>query len=799
MEVIERKQVMIKRDQKRAFWYYSPRALIALATLAILIAAGRTTTWPQDGMSIRISDGRVISVAPGEPAARAGVKVGDVVLKIDGNDPAGSRLYQGKHAGDSVRLTLRRNAERFDVTLTLAAPAPEHRVGRLIPMLVAGGFWAAGTGLLVLRPRDDTCRAFFRLAQVAVVALTAGQLSTFNVTWGVHLFVWALAALPPFLFDAYGHLVNPDQPWLRAITPWLSIASLLLTLPDLWLLLRFGARANATPLWPRWRGALLLYLTAGLLGLMGSLIYTYATTRNAATRRRLRGVVFAVTLGCLPMVALSLLPEALWGLSAGLPFQSTFPFLLLIPAAHVYIVTRYDLRPLDRIINRSLVVFLLGLIWGGIYLTGAGIGMRLFRDEPLLYVVVGVLTTIVMALVFSPLMVRVQRAVDHLFYGGWYDYRQVIAHVSQSLNQVTSRDALGERLVLPVVNGLHLRGGALYLRSPDATASRLVAAQGIDAPPSCPDLHPNDQKRTATVMTADTTWQQRGAAWILALQRLESEPIGWLLLGEKHEDDFFEDADVDILQTLREQATLAAENVLLFESLRETAHALEMAQRRLLTAREEERRVLSWDLHDGPLQDLVALSYDLYTCRTAARRTMPGLERQLEAARQTSLRIKDRLRTICREMRSDLLDVLGLESAIRRYVHDFMQDHDVVIYLDVPRRRTPLPDLLGITLFRILQEALANAAAHAGAQEVWVRLSLDDAAYELRVWDRGKGFVVPKRLETLALRGHFGLITIRERAASVGAHFTVQAHPGKGTEIRVWGQWSQQKRGDKSL
>jgi len=263
--------------------------------------------------------------------------------------------------------------------------------------------------------------------------------------------------------------------------------------------------------------------------------------------------------------------------------------------------------------------------------------------------------------------------------------------------------------------------------------------------------------------------------------------VGWLLLGEKREDDFFEDADVKILQTLREQAMLAAENVLLFEGLRETARALEVAQQQLLMAREEERRILSWHLHDGPLQDLIALSYDLYSCRSEAWQIAPELGGRLEDIRQETLRIKNILRTVCREMRSDLLDVLGLGPAMHRYVYDFMQENDVVVYLDIPRGRTELPDLLSITLFRIFQEALANAAAHSGERELWVYLGLNAGAYELRVWDQGKGFSVPERLEVLALQGHFGLITMRERAASVGALFEVRAQPGQGTEVRVWG------------
>ena len=778
---------MLRKRPLRAFAYYLPRILLALSTLALMVVAGSTATWSEDGVSLQLSTGRVVAVMPGGPAARAGVEPGDVVVVVDGDPLPGTPLYRDKQAGDVVVFTLRRGDMVFDVPLTLVAPGADGRIWRLIPVVVAAGFWGGGTALLVLRSREKTCRAFFRLTQVAAVALAAGQLSTLNVLWAIHFFVWALAALPPLLTRAYGRLVAPDQPWMRAVSPWLAGTSVAISLPDLVLLVLFGPRAHTVSLWPRWRTVLLLYLGVTLLVLIGGMAYAYFATHRAAARRRLRGVAFAVTMGFLPMVLFSLLPEVIRGVGVGLPFQVTFPFLLLIPFAHVYVVVHYDLRPLDRVINRSLVVFILGLIWGGIYLAGVGIGMQLFRAAPLLYPVVGSLATMGMTLVFTPLRNWIQRGVDRLFYGGWYDYQEAITRVSRSLAGVTSREALGEQLVTPVVMGLRLRGAALYLQSSGESGFTLVAGHGLDLPSKIASIEGVSQHKTIDIALPQDVWRQQGVAWGLSLGRSDSEPVGWLLLGEKREDDFFEDADVKILQTLREQATLAAENVLLFDGLRETARALEVAQQQLLTAREQERRILSWQLHDGPLQDLVALSYDLYNCRSEAWQIAPELGGRLEDIRQETLRIKNILRTVCREMRSDLLDVLGLGAAMHRHVHDFMQENDVVVYLDIPRGRMELPDLLSITLFRIFQEALANAAAHSGEREVWVYLSLNAGAYELRVWDQGRGFVVPERLEVLALRGHFGLMTMRERAASVGAHFEVRAQPGQGTEVRVWG------------
>jgi hypothetical protein len=115
------------------------------------------------------------------------------------------------------------------------------------------------------------------------------------------------------------------------------------------------------------------------------------------------------------------------------------------------------------------------------------------------------------------------------------------------------------------------------------------------------------------------------------------------------------------------------------------------------------------------------------------RMTALMVGQRLDAARLEALRIKNVLREVCRDLRSDLLDLLGLGAALRRHVHDLIRSHEVVICLDLPPGHIELPDAVEIALFRICQEALANAVAHAGVREVWVCLWLDAGSYNLSI------------------------------------------------------------------
>jgi signal transduction histidine kinase len=762
---------------------YGPRLVLAALTLALLGAAAWSVSQPVDGITWELSTGRILSVDPGEPGDRAELKPGDVVLTVDGRPLAITPLYVGKRPGQKIVLTFKRGTDTRTGTLRLAAPSGEDRLWSAIPVGVGTSFWIAGLVVLALCPQDATCTAFFWFGQAAAAALAGGHLSTLNLLWASHLFSLALVWLPSQLTRVYIALVSPDHQPAGAVPRWSAAISALATLTYAVILAVHRRYAHTTSAWATWREGVLLYLGLTLLGLTLGVARSYVTAGSARMRRRLRGLAFGTAAGFVPFLLLSLLPKLAWGTGTGLPAQATFPFLVAIPLSHAYVIVEHDLKPLDRMLNRSLVVFTLGLLSAGLYLAGVTLATLLLDDARILHPLMGALVTVMMAAVFAPLREGVQRVVDRTFYGGWYDYRSVVAEVSQALGSATSRGALAERLVGSLVRDMRLQGAALYLEVPEGDGLALAGSQGLVAPDRLSISEDRDVQAQASSLVRSPDQGLR----VLRLAR-EGQLRGVLLLGEKREDDFFAPADAEILRTLQEQATLAAENVLLLESLRQAATALEKAQRQLLAAREEERRVLSWELHDGPLQDLIALSYDLFECRDKAWQHDPTLGQRLEDVRRDALSIKRAVREVCSELRSDVLDVMGLGPAIQRHAYDLMQETDVTIYCDVPHRGPKLADPLGITLFRVFQEALSNAVEHAHTGEIWVSFAIENGAYELRVRDEGCGFPVPERLSVLAVEGHFGLATIKERAASIGAELVVRSTPGGGTHVRMEGE-----------
>ncbi len=213
------------------------------------------------------------------------------------------------------------------------------------------------------------------------------------------------------------------------------------------------------------------------------------------------------------------------------------------------------------------------------------------------------------------------------------------------------------------------------------------------------------------------------------------------------------------------------------------AELIELRQR-LMQGREMERLQLAQDLHDGPLQEIIGISYQVNDLDNIL---------QGEAGKEQLLAIKTALQQVARsirsfasELRPSTLMPFGLEKAILSHSEEFRTAHpDVAVELDLVHDGETLPEQVRIALFRIYQEALNNTLRHAEANKVLVRFWLNDGLASLEVDDNGKGFKLPEHWIELARKGHLGLVGSIERAREAGGHLEVTSASGKGTRIRA--------------
>jgi PAS domain S-box-containing protein len=218
------------------------------------------------------------------------------------------------------------------------------------------------------------------------------------------------------------------------------------------------------------------------------------------------------------------------------------------------------------------------------------------------------------------------------------------------------------------------------------------------------------------------------------------------------------------------------------EALRNYAEKLLVTSRRVVDVQEAERRQLASELHDRVGPNLTALGINL---RLVEESLPPEVRRLVAGTLNDSARLVEETvavtRDVMAELRPQSLDDYGLVAALRTLAAAFMKRTGITVGVrasDVPGRQPAAADL---ALYRIAQEALNNVAKHAQAKRVDIRYVEGAGAASLEIEDDGRGL----DLKQLELDGGWGLLIMRERAASIGARFDIDSGTGRGVRLCV--------------
>ena len=195
-----------------------------------------------------------------------------------------------------------------------------------------------------------------------------------------------------------------------------------------------------------------------------------------------------------------------------------------------------------------------------------------------------------------------------------------------------------------------------------------------------------------------------------------------------------------------------------------------------LEAQEEERARVARDLHDEVNQSLTALLLRLEAARKHAPAELAG---QLAETRQLANQAMQELLDLARQLRPTALDDLGLKAALAGHVSELGGKTGIATSFEADGDLASVPQDVQLVVYRVAQEALANAVRHSGADHVRVRLLRADGRVELSIGDDGRGFTFDQ-----AARG-LGIAGMRERALLVGGDLQVTSRPEIGTRVRL--------------
>lgn len=406
-----------------------------------------------------------------------------------------------------------------------------------------------------------------------------------------------------------------------------------------------------------------------------------------------------------------------------------------LPTAIGIGILKHDLYDVDLVLSRTLVWSSLTTFVVGTYVVVVGcLGTLVHARGDL---APSLVATGLVALLFHPVRDRLQRLVNRFVYGDRDDPYAVVSRLGRRLEATLAPETVLPTIVETVAEALKLPYVAIALR----------------------------QGQTLSVTAAFGTPGRN----LLNLPLLyQSEPVGQLSLAPRAPGDAFTPSDLRLLEDLARQVGIATHAVRL-------TGEVQRSRKRLVTAREEERRRLRRDLHDGVGPSLAGIMLKLDAAHNLLPHDPGAVDALLaELKTQTQAAIADVRRAVY-DLRPPALDELGLVPALR--VHAVrLEGESLRIAVDAPNALPALPAAVEVAAYRITLEALTNVTRHAAARTCLVRLSLSDDCLVVELTDDGRG--IPADVPA-----GVGLTAMRERTVELGGTLEIGSTPGRGSRV----------------
>ena len=234
---------------------------------------------------------------------------------------------------------------------------------------------------------------------------------------------------------------------------------------------------------------------------------------------------------------------------------------------------------------------------------------------------------------------------------------------------------------------------------------------------------------------------------------------------------------VEMLTAFCSQAVLALQNAQLYQSVQED-------RRRIIDTQEDIRRQLARELHDGPTQSVSAIAMRLNFTKMLVKRDPERATEEIVKLEDLARRTAKEIRTMLFALRPLSLETQGLTAALQQYAEKLKETEGLTIKVesDLDQRLVSKTEAIA---FSIIEEAVNNAKKHAKANNISIRVRVQQDWLVAEVEDDGRGFDLSTVDRSYDQRGSLGLINMRERAILVSGNLSIKSEPGKGTLITL--------------
>lgn len=273
-------------------------------------------------------------------------------------------------------------------------------------------------------------------------------------------------------------------------------------------------------------------------------------------------------------------------------------------------------------------------------------------------------------------------------------------------------------------------------------------------------------------------------AWMALLPLVsKSGMLGVMQVDRPIEADAFNQEDIAIISALVRETSIAMENTRLLETLAQKEKILQQLLRKSISSQEDERKRVASEIHDGSIQAMLGIWYRLQNF-TNTSLSMEEIKHEMAKIKDLMEQQISDIRKIVYNLRPVVLDTYGLGPAIRMLLNTLQEESKISFELALEGPNQRLPSDFELTLYRIMQELLANVLKHSQATKAQVILINGQEKTILVIKDNGVGFDVSRPARDRKY-GNLGLASIQERILLLGGTCKVESRLGWGTTVTI--------------
>ena len=459
---------------------------------------------------------------------------------------------------------------------------------------------------------------------------------------------------------------------------------------------------------------------------------------GAVERTQMKWPMTAIAVLFIGIFLSTILPGEWTRFDADNGYPITWTLAMLFPLSIGIGILRHNLFDIDIIINRTVVYGILTALIIVLYVVIVSALGGLVQAQT--SVLSGLVATGIVAVLFQPLRDRLQKLVNRVLYGERDDPAAVLSRLAYHLETADVPAAILPNLAQTIAHTLKIPYVAIWLTT-EGEQMEVIAERG-DPP----------EQREMIALT------------------YQSKTIGQLVVAPRSRNERFTASEQMLLATIATLTAITVRAVQLSDQLRQS-------RQRIVTAREEERRRIRRDLHDGLGPQLASQTLGLSAVAELMPTNQPKALALLESLQAQAHEAILDIRRLVYDLRPPALDDLGLAEALRQSISRY-ETGRLRFSFDATAMHADLPAAVETAAFRIAQEAITNVVVHADATHCSVQLACTNHAMIIEIRDDGCG--LPE-----AYRAGIGLHTMCERATEVGGLTTIETLATGGTRVRT--------------